>query len=81
MITPQDCPVAGCARSIPGRFNAFCAVHHFLIPPEYTRAIMRMKIECANTTDDDTRKHLQEQLPSYIRTAMSKLPANGKAVA
>ncbi|MBX3580793.1 MAG: hypothetical protein KF810_02705 [Rhizobiaceae bacterium] len=81
MKTAGTCPVEGCERAIPGRFNSFCAFHHFMIPAEYTRSLMRMKIECANTTDDDARAQLQERLPTYIRLAMSKLPQDRRASA
>ena len=73
-MTPEICPVPNCTRPVPGRFNTFCVVHHFGIPPEYTKLILRAKIACANTTNDEERQHLQQQLPGYIRTAMSKLP-------
>lgn len=78
VVEPQECAAPGCQRRVPGRYNTFCHFHHFLIPPQDTRAILRMKIECANTTNDGIRKHLEEQLPFYIRCAIGKLPQHDR---
>lgn len=74
-MTGRPCAAPGCSRVAPGRFNDFCPDHFFAIPKAYTSMLMSYRIQTANAADDEARSHLSEQAESYLRLAVSKLPA------
>jgi hypothetical protein len=71
------CPVPNCANEAPGRGGVFCVGHYFQIPRAYTALIFSTKFACQRADDDETRKHLQEQLAGYIASAIRQLPDQG----
>ena len=74
-MTRHPCAAPGCSRDAPGRFNDFCAEHFFAIPAAYTKLLRGYRIQAANAADAEERAHLCEQAESYLRLAISKLPA------
>lgn len=69
------CAAPGCPDDAPGRFNDFCPAHFFAIPAAYTKLLRGYRIQAANAADPEERAHLSEQAESYLRLAISKLPA------
>ena len=74
-MTAKACAVPGCPACAPGRFNDFCPDHFFAIPKAYTDMLRSYRIQAANADDAEQRSHLHEQAESYLRLALTKLPA------
>lgn len=69
-MMPHSCAMPGCDADATG---VFCSRHYFLLPAKDARWLARLQILIARTDDDETRRHLREQLAGYTSTAIRTL--------
>lgn len=64
---PRACSVPGCRGDATG---LFCPTHYFALPAKQARWIARLQIMIARADDDETKRHLGEQLHGYVCQAV-----------
>lgn len=79
MIAARPCSARNCNRAAPGAWNDFCPSHHFMLPKALTTVIRKLRIECANTSDDGVKAHCEEQIAGYLAEARRKLSGGAAA--